>query len=228
MATNSNWTVVFEDKCVIKNTGAEKGTGYVINDDAFWATTDFQNIWAIQSGTSNSSDEVEYKDETTHSSYIDANLGDISQFSDKWDSVHLTELQSDWDNDNVDGETDAEKHIADHIRKKCSELYNKKFKERYCAYTMVARTTPMVHKDLDDYTSHQILLYIRGDESLHRGTGFYVKNKNTKDTYELNTHIGFKENRAIFWESSSYHSPLMWDDKNQSKRFSILAQYKEI
>ena len=123
---------------------------------------------------------------------------------------------------------DAEKHTADHIRKKCSKLYNKKFKERFCSYTMVARTTPMVHKDLDDYTSHQILLYIRGDESLHRGTGFYVKNKNTKDTYELNTHIGFKENRAIFWESSSYHSPLMWDDKNQSKRFSILAQYKEI
>ena len=54
-------------------------------------------------------DEVEYRDETPHTSYADANLGDISQFSSKWDSAHLTQLQSDWDNHNVDGETDAEK-----------------------------------------------------------------------------------------------------------------------
>jgi hypothetical protein len=112
MATNANWTVVFEDKMIIKNhaEGANEGIGYVINDNDFWNQSKFSNIWAIQSGTSNSSDEVEYKDETPHSSYIDANLGDISQFSDKWDSVHLTKLQSDWDNNNVDGgETDAEK-----------------------------------------------------------------------------------------------------------------------
>ena len=120
---------------------------------------------------------------------------------------------------------EVEKHIADHIREKCENLYNKKFVENYTAYTMVARTTPMVHRDLSDYTSHQIIIYIRGDESLHRGTGFYVKNN---DTHELNTHIGFKENRAVFWESSTYHSPLIWSDENQSKRFSIIAQYKEV
>ena len=45
MATNANWTVIFEDRCVIKNTGAEAGTGYIIDDNAFWTTTDFQNIW---------------------------------------------------------------------------------------------------------------------------------------------------------------------------------------
>ena len=59
----------------------------------------------------------------------------------------------------------VEKNIADHIREKCENLYNKKFKENYTAYTMVARTTPMVHRDISEYASHQIIIYIRGDES---------------------------------------------------------------
>ena len=122
--------------------------------------------------------------------------------------------------------TTVEKEISEHIRKKCEKLYNKKLKECYSAYTMVARTTPMVHCDKGENTSHQIIIYIRGDESLHRGTGFYVEKD--KGNYELNTHIGFKQNRAIFWESSAFHSPLIWSDENKSKRFSFLAQYKEI
>ena len=111
MASKGNWTIVFDDKMIIKNhaEGASNGIGYVISDDSFWNQSKFSNIWAIQLGTSNSSDEVEHRDETSHCSYADANLGDISQFSDRWDSAHLAKLQSDWDNDNVDGETDAEK-----------------------------------------------------------------------------------------------------------------------
>ena len=115
MATNANWTIVFEDKLIIKQSGDEAGTGYKINDDTFWNQSKFSNIWAIQSGTSNSSDEVEHRDETPHCSYSDANLGDISQFSDKWDTAHLAQLQADWDNDNAvdeegnSTETEAEK-----------------------------------------------------------------------------------------------------------------------
>ena len=100
MATNSQWTVVFEDKLIIKQSGDAAGTSYVINDDAFWSNTAFQNIWAIQYNTSNSSDEVEYRDETPHSTFADANIGDISQFSNKWDAAHLTQLQYIWDNNN--------------------------------------------------------------------------------------------------------------------------------
>jgi len=111
MATNANWTVVFEDKIIIKNyaEGASKGIGYVINDDSFWSNPKFSNIWAIQHGTATTSDEVEYIDDTPNSSFADANIGDINQFSSKWDLEHLTILQSNWDDDNVDGETDAEK-----------------------------------------------------------------------------------------------------------------------
>jgi hypothetical protein len=111
MASKGSWTIVFEDKMIIKNyaEGASEGIGYIINDDAFWNDSKFSNIWAIQYGNLVVSDEVEYRDETPHSSYAEANLGDISQFSSKWDSAHLAQLQSNWDGDNVDGETEAEK-----------------------------------------------------------------------------------------------------------------------
>ena len=111
MASKGNWTVVFEDKCIIKNhvEGASEGIRYAINDDSFWSDSKFSNIWAIQYGNSITSDEVEYRDSTPHSSFADANIGDINQFSSKWDSAHLAQLQFNWDNNNVDGETDAEK-----------------------------------------------------------------------------------------------------------------------
>jgi hypothetical protein len=111
MATNAQWTVVFEDKCIIKNfaEGANEGIGYVISDDSFWSQGKFSNIWAIQFGTASPSDTVEYRDGTPHSSWEDANLGDFQDFITRWDSVHLTQLQSDWDNDNEEDETEAEK-----------------------------------------------------------------------------------------------------------------------
>ena len=117
MATNANWTVIFDGKKIIKNyaEGANEGVGYTINDDSFWNESKFSNIWAIQYGTSVISDEVEYRDETPHSSFADANIGEISQFSSRWDSAHLSQLQSDWDNNNVvddegnPAETEADK-----------------------------------------------------------------------------------------------------------------------
>ena len=109
MATNANWTIVFEDKTVIKNhaEGASEGVAYIISDDSFWGQDKFSNIWAIQYGTSITSDEVEYRDTTPHSSFADANIGDISQFSNKWDSAHLAQLQDDWDNNNGDTYDDS-------------------------------------------------------------------------------------------------------------------------
>ena len=111
MATNAQWTIVFEDKMIIKNhaEGASEGIGYNISDDSFWSQSKFSNIWAIQYGTSNPNDCVEYRDETSHSSWEDANLGDFTDFTTRWDSAHLAKLQADWDANNVDGESEAEK-----------------------------------------------------------------------------------------------------------------------
>lgn len=112
MASKGKWTVIFEDKMIIKNydEGASEGIGYkILDDDDFWNDSKFSNIWALQYGTSVSTDEVEYKDTTPHTTYTDANLGDISQFTSKWDAVHLTQLQKNWDNDGVLDETSEEK-----------------------------------------------------------------------------------------------------------------------
>jgi hypothetical protein len=107
MASLGNWTVIFEDKMIIKQSGDGAGS-YTIEDDTFWNQSKFSNIWAIQSGTSTSTDEVEYRDTTPHSSFADANIGDISQFKNKWDSAHLAKLQSDWDNNNEEVEDPAD------------------------------------------------------------------------------------------------------------------------
>ena len=109
MATNATWTVVFEDKMIIKQSGDAGGTSYTIYDDDFWGLAKWNNIWAIQYGTSNPSDTVEYRDGTPHSTWEDANLGDFEDFITKWDTHHLSVLQSNWDADNVEGESEADK-----------------------------------------------------------------------------------------------------------------------
>ena len=108
MATNATWTVVFDDKKIIKQSGDGAGPYNIIDND-FWGLAKFSNIWAIQYGTANVNDQVEYRDETPHSSWDNANLGDFSDFINRWDAAHLSRLQEDWDNNNVDGETEEEK-----------------------------------------------------------------------------------------------------------------------
>ena len=109
MATNATWTVVFEDKLVIKQSGDGAGSYTITGEDSFWNDSKWSNIWAIQYGTTNPNDTVEYRDGTPHSTWEDANLGDIQDFITRWDAAHLAQLQSDWDNDNVDGESESDK-----------------------------------------------------------------------------------------------------------------------
>ena len=104
MATSAKWTIIFEDKKIIKNydEGASEGIAYDISDDSFWSQSKFSNIWAVQYGTPNPTDTVEYRDETPHSTWEDANLGDILDFTTKWDSLHLASLQKQWDDDVIE------------------------------------------------------------------------------------------------------------------------------
>jgi len=114
MATNATWTVVFDDKVIIKQSGDAAGTSHEINDDTFWNDSKWSNIWAIQYVADNEdyNDTVEYRDATPHASWADANLGDFqSQFIDRWDAAHLADLQTRWDADDrpeedVNGESD--------------------------------------------------------------------------------------------------------------------------
>jgi hypothetical protein len=110
MATNAQWTVIFEDKIIIKQGSKE----YKIDNDTFWNDTKWSNIWAIQykDDDHDYNDSVEYRDETPHATWTNSNLGNFrNQFVDKWDTAHLSELQFNWDNDNVDDETSDEKIV---------------------------------------------------------------------------------------------------------------------
>jgi len=113
MATNAKWTVVFEDKIIIKQTGTDQA-GYVINDDAFWNDPKWSNVWAIQykDDDEDYNDTVEHRDETPHSTWTLAGLGDFrAQFISRWEAAHLAKLQTNWDDNNITDET-AEEKIA--------------------------------------------------------------------------------------------------------------------
>ena len=104
MATNATWTVIFEDKTIIKQSGDGAGSYNITGEDSFWSDSKWSNIWAIQYVADNEDhkDTVEYRDTTPHASWTNADLGSFqSQFIDKWDAAHLARLQSDWDNDDA-------------------------------------------------------------------------------------------------------------------------------
>ena len=109
MATNATWTVVLEDKLIIKKSGDAAGTSYFIDDNAFWSQSKFSNVWAIQYGTTPTSDEVEHRDSTPHSAYDEGTLGAFQDFIDKWDTAHLAQLQADWDANSIDDENEGDK-----------------------------------------------------------------------------------------------------------------------
>jgi|TARA_R110000803_G_scaffold81139_1_gene147066 hypothetical protein len=120
--------------------------------------------------------------------------------------------------------TDIE--IKNYITNKCEEALNRKLKCTLCSYTMLQTSVSLVHKDypLCDY---QAIIYIKGNQNIHKGTGFYILNKDT-NKFDLNTHIGFYENRAVIWESKTWHSPMNWLAEDKSKRFSIICQFKKL
>tara|TARA_R100001594_G_scaffold147521_1_gene200678 strand:+ start:41 stop:463 length:423 start_codon:yes stop_codon:yes gene_type:complete len=112
MATNATWTVVFEDKMIIKQKGDAAGSAYVIEDDAFWSDSKWSNVWAIQYVADNEdhNDTVEHRDTTPHSTWKNANLGSFrDQFISRWDAAHLVKLQADWDNNKLYTEKDPSK-----------------------------------------------------------------------------------------------------------------------
>ena len=115
MATYANWTVVFDDKLIInQSVKNEDGhpIGYKIEDDAFWNDSKWSNIWAIQykDDDLDYNDTIEHRDQTPHTTWNKANLGDFrTQFVDKWDAAHIALLQSNWDEDSREGESEADK-----------------------------------------------------------------------------------------------------------------------
>jgi len=92
------------------------------------------------------------------------------------------------------------------------------------SWTFVNSKKPIPHIDyMKGKCEHQLIFFVRSDEIINGGTGFYRRNKKRAD---LDVHIGFKENRAILFESKDcLHSPLLWNaDSKTTGRYSAIFQ----
>lgn len=130
MAKHGLWTVVFEDKMIIKKCeefGIADARGYEIDDDAFWNDPKWANYHAIQFTDDNlDNDQVEFVDGSPNGEYDQATVGDFrSNFITRWDAAHLANLQTEWDEDVireatvVDGEiSETEESMEDQIARK--------------------------------------------------------------------------------------------------------------
>ena len=74
----------------------------------------------------------------------------------------------------------------------------------------------------DSLVDLNCLIYIKGEELINSGTGFYDKKENE---YVLNRHIGFKENRAIIFDSRISHASLQFNEGSE-KRYIISNFFK--
>tara|TARA_R110000751_G_scaffold17046_3_gene53145 strand:+ start:90 stop:494 length:405 start_codon:yes stop_codon:yes gene_type:complete len=122
MSKHGTWTVIVEDKTIIKKTQEYTPTSpaaYIIDNDSFWSQSKFNTVHAIQfTDDSLDNDQVEYAGSDPNGSYDSSTLGDFRQeFISKWDAAHLAQLQNTWDSNNTASngdildETDEEKTV---------------------------------------------------------------------------------------------------------------------
>ena len=119
----------------------------------------------------------------------------------------------------------APKEITNIMEKEVSKFFNVKIlNTNLNQFSLVSKSKKVeAHIDISEITNFQTILYIDGDESVHSGTGFYIKKD--KDNFELNTHIGFRPNRIVSWTSNVWHAPLSFTDTFKP-RISLLTQFK--
>jgi len=85
------------------------------------------------------------------------------------------------------------------------------FRQRHNAEKMLPHT--------DEHVHYIFLAYLKGEELMYNGTGFY------NEDGHLDRYIGFRQNRAIFFNSFIYHSDLQSLGKS-SPRYTLNIFYK--
>ena len=79
---------------------------------------------------------------------------------------------------------------------------------------------PLFHLDDDKENIANFLLFVKGEPLLNNGTGFLCNN-------QLSSHVGFVENRALFFNGSKiWHSDLQ-SFGDSSARYTLNIFYKE-
>ena len=119
----------------------------------------------------------------------------------------------------------CEENINDYIVKRIKDLFNLEVEIYISFYTLLTKMDKIrPHHDKSEHSNYQSIIYLKGDSSIHSGTGYYIKEDKN---FVLNTHIGFNPNRIVFWNSGAWHSPLTFTEEFKP-RYSIITQYKTI
>ena len=79
---------------------------------------------------------------------------------------------------------------------------------------------PLFHTDHDKGNVANFLLFVKGEPLLNNGTGFMHDNK-------LSSHIGFVENRALFFNGLKIPHSDLQSFGDSSKRYTLNIFYKE-
>ena len=115
------------------------------------------------------------------------------------------------------GPNETNKWLFDKIKNKF--FPDKNLKPTDCSF----RLRHNAHKVLphkDDHVNYLFLCYLKGKEITYNGTGFY------NDNGALDRYIGFKENRALFFDSHIFHTDLQALGES-SPRYSLNIFYEE-
>jgi hypothetical protein len=95
--------------------------------------------------------------------------------------------------------------ICIHLKEKCLEKFKYKIVElSECGLDKRKLTQFKPHTD-ERMGIMNFYLQVEGQTKLNHGIGFYTDNN-------LDIHVGFKENRAVLFNSDIYHSPLVEED----------------
>ena len=121
-----------------------------------------------------------------------------------------------WFQERISSRSDVAKICFEQIKPK---FFHDPKKIQTILYTIVSPQKQFApHVDKQNKGDYQVLIYLIGDEKVNNGTGFYKPDK--EGNLNLNTHIGFRENRAILFTKDNYHNNLLWAG-DSSMRYSI-------
>ena len=122
-----------------------------------------------------------------------------------------------WFYENIPSDSDVAKECFKQIKSKF--LHDPKSME--AAFYTIVSPQKQFAPHVDKQGKYQVLIYLMGDDTVNNGTGFYKQNGND---FILDTHIGFRPNRAILFTKDNYHAPLLWAG-NSSMRYSICFSF---
>ena len=115
--------------------------------------------------------------------------------------------------------------VRESLKKKCKTDIKK---VTNAAWILVNTKDPLPHvNQMFRPKETHMLIYLtsseeKDSEKINSGTGFYLENSNGDQI--LNSHIGFRENRAIIFDSKIYHTSLQFNKDSSGVRY-VMANF---